>query len=700
MSQEMTANLDARHNKTGPYRLLWVGGVVTLIVACVAFGLAWLHMQRVKQEYLSELSNKMSLRVQTVEANATLWAKSLLENGGRITEGDLFKLFATEVNNLEGNSATVFASPEVYAKDTPMNDEASQLATQLPLMRNLLVDFVTYAGFISGRLVDGKAQTFMSTEGVPQALTQQQTDALKKVLENGKPQFTSARVSPSGILMDEIIPVMPPQFAENSNKPIAALMLSRLISSKINELMLDESKDNKAISVSIVQQSGQNFEVLSSSAIEGFRRVSPLELGEDGRQAFGKRYALAGEVETYSFAVSVPLLNWWVVAEYPVASINSQLNKQAFQSYGTAALATIILTLLLAVLWWMVVGSEQRKIAVNFQHLYTVIEEQKRLLGSINETLEVGITLTDAFGTHKYANRAFAEAVGRSTEEVVGMDTAAIFGFDTAKRLDAYARQVLSSRTTFNTIETLWLQSKRRHFRISKAPFFADDHEAISGVVTVYQDITELVEAQERSRRMVQQTIHALVRAIEAVDPHLSGHSQLMGDLAVLLAKHMHLPESEEHLLKTAASLSQIGKIFIPREILTKPGALTDEEREQMKRHVDYAKEALKNIEFDLPVVETIYQINERPDGKGYPLGLSDEAISLASRILAVTNGFCAMAKPRSYRAAMPREKIITLLQQDGQKGIYDAKVVDALGAVLNTPAGEKLLSESNAERS
>lgn len=699
MTHETAASLDARRSTTGPARLLWVGSIVTLLVACVAFGVAWMQMQRVKQEYLNELSNKMALRAQTVEANASLWAGSLLENGGRITEGDLFKLFASEVNNLDSNLATIFASPEIYAKDTPMPDDAAQLASQLPLMRNLLVDFVTYAGFISGRIVDSKAQTFISTAGVPEALSQQQQNALKEVLDTGKPAFVNARVTSSGILMDMIIPIMPPQFATQTEKPVAAMMLSRLVSGKINELLVDDNRDTKAITLAIVQKSGQNFEVLSSSAIEGFRRVSPLTLDAKNTMPFDRRYALAGEVESYSFAVKVPLLDWWIVAEYPVETLNKYLNRQALQIYGTAALASIIITLLLAVLWWMVVGSEQRKIAVNFQKLYTVIEEQKRLLDSINETLEVGITLTDAFGTHKYANRAFADSVGRTTEEVSGMDTAAIFGFDTAKRLDAYSRQVLSTRTTFNTIETLWLQSKRRHFRISKAPFFADNNESISGVVTVYQDITELVEAQERSRRMVQQTINALVRSIETVDPYLSGHSNLMGDLAVLIAKHLHLAETDENLVKTAASLSQIGKIFIPRDILAKPGALTDEERAAMRRHVEHAKDALKDIEFDLPVVETIYQINERPDGKGYPKGLQAADISLAAKILAVTNGFCAMAKPRSYRAAMPCAKIIELLKEDSKKGVYDAAVVEALSAVLATPAAEKMLGETCMER-
>jgi HD-GYP domain-containing protein (c-di-GMP phosphodiesterase class II) len=276
------------------------------------------------------------------------------------------------------------------------------------------------------------------------------------------------------------------------------------------------------------------------------------------------------------------------------------------------------------------------------------------------------------------------------------MDSAALFGFDTAKRLDGYSLQVLSTREEVTVMETLWLRSQKHHFRISKSPFNAEYGDTLSGVVTVYENITELVEAQERNKRMVQQTINALVRAIEAVDPYLSGHSNLMGELAVLIAKQFHLSEADESLLKTAASLSQIGKIFIPREILLKPGMLTEAEREAMQHNVEYAKEALKDIEFELPVVDTIYQMNERLDGKGYPKQLSGEAISLPARILAVANGFCAMARPRSYRAAMPLEKIMQIISKDSETGNYDPQVVKALNTAISTPAAQRLVGEQN----
>lgn len=213
----------------------------------------------------------------------------------------------------------------------------------------------------------------------------------------------------------------------------------------------------------------------------------------------------------------------------------------------------------------------------------------------------------------------------------------------------------------------------------------------------MFRDITQLVETQERSRRVVQQTIDALVRAIEEADPFLGGHSRIMGGIASLMAKQLRLPERDTATIEAAANLSQIGKMFVPREILLKPGALTPDEKSQMERHVEYARNVLKDIEFDLPVVDAIYQMNERMDGKGYPRGLSGDDISMHAKVLAVANAFAAMARPRSYRAALPVEEAVAILEK--QVHSYDPEIVAALRQVISTPAGERLVEQAASSK-
>jgi PAS domain S-box-containing protein len=336
-------------------------------------------------------------------------------------------------------------------------------------------------------------------------------------------------------------------------------------------------------------------------------------------------------------------------------------------------------------------GRDQREVAARFMEMNSVIDEQKRLLDGINSTIQDPISLTDANGVFRYVNRAFGQVAGRDVESTVGMDGAAVFGFDTAKRLTASDQRVLMTGESVTVTETLWLQSKRYIFQIAKSPLRDEEGQKVAGIVAVYHDITRTVEAEERGRRAVQQTIDALIGAIEASDPFLGGHSRLMGKLAVLLAKNLHLSERDRQTVEAAANLSQIGKAFVPRDLLLKPGQLTEEEKKLVESHVEHTREVLSRIEFDLPVLDAIYQMNERLDGKGYPLKLHDEQIGMHARVLAVANAFVAMARPRSYRAGMPVEKVLSILEADSRG--HDPAVVRALREVLQSPEGEKLIA-------
>jgi len=132
----------------------------------------------------------------------------------------------------------------------------------------------------------------------------------------------------------------------------------------------------------------------------------------------------------------------------------------------------------------------------------------------------------------------------------------------------------------------------------------------------------------------------------------------------------------------------------VPNEILTKPGKLTDEEMATMEEHVEHAYRILKDIDIEEGVLLAIYQMNERIDGSGYPKKLRYDEIILPARILSVLNVFCAMIRPRAYRGAKEPVQALDILGSESTK--FDAAVVDALGNVIKTPAGEKLL-EKNA---
>ena len=171
----------------------------------------------------------------------------------------------------------------------------------------------------------------------------------------------------------------------------------------------------------------------------------------------------------------------------------------------------------------------------------------------------------------------------------------------------------------------------------------------------------------------------------------------MMGELSELVAKQMRLDERDKNTLRTAASLSQVGKIFVPRELLSKTDELSAEEQKELMRAPEHAYNILRDIDFDLPVPQAVHEMYERMDGTGYPQRLKGEEISIHARILAVVNAFCAMVSPRSYRNGMSVDEAVKALSS--KPGTFDQEVVKMLEAVLRTPEGAQAAMRNMTEK-
>jgi PAS domain S-box-containing protein len=422
--------------------------------------------------------------------------------------------------------------------------------------------------------------------------------------------------------------------------------------------------------------------------------IAPVSLeGFDlaaGEIPFAKRPSLAGAGEVYSAGAMVAGPTWGVVEEIEVAAAERPLATYASAAIVVAVLVVIAVAVAFGAFWWRLASVHDRALAEQYRTLANRIQAQKQLLDSINGAITEFIGLKAPDGTYRYANPAFAEAVSRDADAMVGLDDAAIFGQGTAKRLALSDRRVLNSGEAVTTDEEVYLDGALRYLQISKVPFL-DAAGAPSGIVSVTRDVTELVEQQRKKERAIQQMVAALVRAIELRDPYLAGHSRRVAEFAVAVGKQLGCSEEELATLELAANLSQIGKLAIRKELLNKPSRLTPAEVEEMETHVQHAVEFLEGIDFELPVVETIAQMHERLDGKGYPAGLKGDDISLTGRILGACDVFCARLEPRSYRSGLAPAAVLDILQDNISR--YDPKVIEALKQVVATIPGEKLIA-------
>jgi len=164
---------------------------------------------------------------------------------------------------------------------------------------------------------------------------------------------------------------------------------------------------------------------------------------------------------------------------------------------------------------------------------------------------------------------------------------------------------------------------------------------------------------------------------VESRDPYTAGHQRRVTDLACAIAIEMGLSQTQIDGIRMAASTHDIGKIYVPAEILSKSGKLAEIESSIIKTHPQVGYNVLKEIEFPYPVAQIVLQHHERMDGSGYPAGLTGDYILLEARILGVADVVEAMASHRPYRPAMGIDKALEEISR--YKGmLYDPEAVDA----------------------
>lgn len=163
-----------------------------------------------------------------------------------------------------------------------------------------------------------------------------------------------------------------------------------------------------------------------------------------------------------------------------------------------------------------------------------------------------------------------------------------------------------------------------------------------------------LTAAETETRAAYLGTIRALAAALDARDPYTAGHSERVSQISVVIARQLHLPESEVAIIRLGALLHDIGKIGLADEILQKPTPLSPEEFEQIKRHPALGARILRQVSFLEPHLPIVELHHERPDGHGYPFGLRGDEVPLAARIVHVADAYDAMTSARAYRPARP----------------------------------------------
>jgi putative nucleotidyltransferase with HDIG domain len=186
----------------------------------------------------------------------------------------------------------------------------------------------------------------------------------------------------------------------------------------------------------------------------------------------------------------------------------------------------------------------------------------------------------------------------------------------------------------------------------------------------------QLSDALRDLEKSYDYTLEALGGALDLKDAETEGHCQRVTAYTILIARAMGVEASALGHIARGAFLHDIGKMGVPDQILRKPGPLTNEERQVMRRHCEIGHAVLKNIPFLRQAAEIVLTHQEHYDGGGYPRGLRGEGIPIGARIFAVADAFDAMISDRPYRKAMPVAAAFEEIRRHSGTQ-FDPKVVD-----------------------
>ncbi len=370
-------------------------------------------------------------------------------------------------------------------------------------------------------------------------------------------------------------------------------------------------------------------------------------------------------------------LPWVLAQEITAASALLESNRHRRSLITTFSLLLFVVAAILVAAWRH--GSSVRALqnADELRSKTHALQNQTELLHAVTDNTEAHILLLDEQQQVLFANSLVARSTGSDPQELVGNTLNSILGPANAAPLLRLVDQLRDEQKTQHCTLDLALNRDTRTFQCSLVPVDRIGKRD-NAVLLVLHDITELQQAQQKHAELLRRLVATLMHVVDLHDPYSADHTARMVEVANSVGHELQLDEQQQQSLDLAASLANLGKIFVPNEVLTKIEPLTEAEQALLHRHVQFGIELLEDLDFDGPVLDTIRQKQEHMDGSGYPDHLDGENIILTARILAVANAFVALVSPRAYRHAVSIEQALDqLLSEAGHR--YDRQVVAAL---------------------
>ncbi|MBL4802740.1 MAG: PAS domain-containing protein [Emcibacter sp.] len=374
--------------------------------------------------------------------------------------------------------------------------------------------------------------------------------------------------------------------------------------------------------------------------------------------------------------------NWVLVRTVDSAEVMGAIVARKKTIVWIAGLTILAVSISILLIWRHGVSMRLTKAGIQQRALTSRFEKLSHFLQVVTDSQPTVITAVDAQGRYIFTNAQATKDTDIEPGQMIGRKAAQVHGPLTSPDMERHYQKVLDSAEAMSVVERL--PESAVTIKSDYIPLSVKEER---GVLMVTEDISELVRERELKETALNNLVSTLTMVIDSRDPYSARHSERVAMVTQAIALEMNLDDVTRNTANIAGALMNLGKILVPRELLTRPKGLSQEELETIRDSIMKTADMLETVEFDGPVVKTLRQIKAHWDGSGTPAGLKGEDILLSARIVAVANAFVGMCSARAHRPGMDMEAAASLLLTDAER-IYDRKPVTALMNYLENKGG------------
>jgi len=640
-----------------------IGVFVLMLIAMVAAGLVVTAANEKKTSTLTAQYARFEESTKGRSEVLRTWIDSWLLASRRLTGSDLVRL-------CDRGRGLPAGSP------LPRS-----LLDQRPYFQALMAEFAEQNDLIRATMIDGNGRLLLGSSG-PTIDVANILDRVSKAPEGWEKIILPIRPiaeNANDLVIDVLVPMPRVQTTGvTADDNVAILIQTIPAPGVLNDLLTISSTSEQSEKIYLLQERDGLLEKISLSK-SGVVMVRPMKHDQRllEQALISDRSSMIDGQFHYVISKKIPGSGWTIAHAIEAQAALAAVNRFTLAITGIAITIVLATSICFAAFWWRRTSVHHQELMLLYRSFADRLDKKRRFLAAITSSISDWLAVMNEEKRYIYVNPAFAAALDLPKAKILGQRMEDLLPMERfTPPGDAFDELVSDDEVSLLQI------GDRQHLVATTWSDLRDQTGHTFGTVSVMRDQTELVEQRQQRILALTETIDAFIHTIERRDPFLLGHTCRLRTYAIAVGRMLDLDDERLTGIALAASLSQIGKIFIPDEILIKPKRHNQQEAEVMRSHIGHALSILSRIDFGFPVVDILSQMHERLDGSGYPNGLAGDDIDLPGRILGAADVFCARTAPRSYRERMSAGNALFHLANNASR--YDVKVIAALAKIVS----------------